>query len=287
MKYLKTLMGSAVAVLALAAGVGAQAGEIDLTTAGSSGSFGDGFYQQVPAQPTGTGILDSFVRIRKANQTVVEGYNTTQSNVFQNDGTNNYNHEITVGQAGFIDTTPGVDGGEVMRFLLDINQTGADPILFLDEVQIFISTTANQTTTSFLGSGLLNLADSALVYRMDDGADNDVMLDYSLNGGSGSGDMTLDIPLSAFLSAFGNLGLVGDDAQNGAFIYLYSKFSNNNDGYEEWAHFLGNPIGQPPCVPTPEIPCTPNFIPEPNTLLLFGLGLLGSAIAVRRGRRWS
>ena len=97
-------------------------------------------------------MLHSSVRIRD-NQGIVQGYNTTVSGTYQNDGTNTFNHEITVGQVGLIDTTPGQAGGEVMRFLLDINQTGANPKISLDELQIFISTNPNQSIERPLGQG--------------------------------------------------------------------------------------------------------------------------------------
>ncbi len=289
MKFLKTLMGSAVAVLALTAGVGAQAGEINLTGGiGVSGVINGATYTTVDAQPTGTGYIDSFVRVRDANSSTVQGYNTTVAKTYQNDGAENFNHQITVGEIGFLDLNgPDTDGGVVMRFLLDINQTGANPLLLLSEVQIFLSLTPNQSNEDALANGeLAHLTDSALVYQMDAfDLSNGALLNYDLNGGSGSGDMILDIPIEMFGSAFLALGLNTEDLQNGAFLYLYSRFERNNDGYEEWTHFQGEGIGEPPCDPNVE-DCGPNFIPEPNSMLLFGLGLLGSAIAVRRGRRW-
>lgn len=290
MKYLKTLMGSAVAVLALAAGGGVHAGEIDLTSAiGDSDMINGATYTTVDAQPTGTGYIDSFVRVRDASSSTVQGYNTTVEKTYQNDGAENFNHEITVGEIGFLDLNgPDTDGGVVMRFLLDINQTGANPLLLLSEVQIFLSLTPNQNNEDVLADGeLAHLLDSALVYQMDAGdTSNGALLNYNLNGGSGSGDMILDIPIEMFAGAFAALGLDTEDLQNGAYLYLYSRFERNNDGYEEWTHFQGEPIGETPCDPAVE-DCGPNFIPEPSSMLLFGLGLLGSAIAVKRGRRWN
>ncbi len=58
--------------------------------------------------------------------------------------------------------------------------------------------------------------------------DNEVLLNYVLNSGSGSGDMFLYVLKSAF----------GSEAE---FVYLYSMFGNKggayaeNDGFEEWA----------------------------------------------------
>lgn len=286
MKVIKTLMTPAFAALALSVGVGAQAATIDLTTANASGMINGATYTQVPPQSTGSGVIDPFVRIRD-NQATVQGYNTRVNNTYQNDGTDTYNHEVTVGSVGFIDINGDAAGGEVMRFLLDINQTKANPLLLLSEVQIFLSTSPNQSIEPVLAQGaLLPLASSALVYQMDAGDNNGAQLNYALNSGSGSGDMTLDIPLSMFAGAFASLGLNSPEAQNGAYLYLYSKFEGNNDGFEEWSHFSGNPIGEQPCNPQVE-DCGPREIPEPNSMILFSLGLIGSVIAIKRGRqRW-
>jgi len=286
MKVIKTLIAPAIAALALAAGFEAQATTIDLTTAGASGSINGATYTQVPAQPTGSGYIDSFVRIRD-NQSTVQGYNTTVSGTYQNDGTDTFNHEVTVGSIGFLDLNgAGTPGGEVMRFLLDINQTKANPLLLLSEVQIFLSTSPNQSIEPVLAQGqLLPLASSWIVYQMDAGGDNGAQLNYALNSGSGSGDMTLDIPIAMFDAAFAGLGLTTLDQKNGAFLYLYSKFEGNNDGFEEWTHYQGNPLGETPCDPQIQ-DCGPREIPEPNTMMLFSLGLLGTAIIVKR-RRWS
>jgi PEP-CTERM motif len=245
---------------------GAQATTVDLTTAGASGSIGAGLYTQTSQQATGSGVIEPFVRVGAANQNVVQAYNTTVPNTFDQAGGAAFNHEITVGQVGFYP----IGGSNVMRFLLDINQTSASPLLNLDEVQIFLSTTPNQSTTAFSGA-LLALADSALVYQMDAGGNSTVTLDYSLNAGSGSGDMTLDVLASAFDPAFAALGLTSDAQKNGAYVYLYSKFGSapnvNNDGYEEWAY-------DPPGAAS---------VAEPSTLALIALGLLGFAWV--RGRR--
>jgi hypothetical protein len=288
MKLFKKTVGATAGALALLFGWNAQAGIIDLTTTGSTGTINGATYTQVDAQPTGSGTLSSFVRIRD-NQPIVQGYNTTVSGTYQNDGTNTFNHEITVGQVGLIDTNGALPGGEVMRFLLDINQTSANPLLSLDEVQIFLSSTPNQSIEPALANGqLLPLANSTLVYQMDAGGDNTVELNYALNGGSGSGDMTLDITLDMLNAAFAAAGLITDAQKNGAYIYLYSRFGDpngNNDGYEEWTNFQGNPIGETPCDPATQ-DCGPREIPEPNSLALISLGMLGAACLSKRSRRW-
>jgi len=284
MRAIKVLTRLGCIAALFASPLAVQAADLDLTTDGATGVINGATYTQVPPQSTGTGVIDPFVRVQ-TNNTVVQGYNTTVNNTFDNTSENNYNHQVTVGEIGFIDLG---GGNVVMRFLLDINQTGADPTLFLNDVQIFLSDTPNTDVESFTG-GLLDIPNSTLVYHMDAGADSSVLLDFSLNHGSGSGDMTLDIPLATFQL----LGLSAD-ALNDSFLYLYSNFGlpdntepgYNNDGFEEWAFFQGNPAGEPPCIPTPENNfCGPQEIPEPGVLALAALGLFSGALASRRRRK--
>jgi hypothetical protein len=109
----------------------------------------------------------------------------------------------------------------------------------MDALEIAVHDFGNLTDYSVLFS--------SMVYDLDSGGDNWVLLDYSLNGGSGQGDMLAYFPESLFEG-------LGD------YIYLYSRFGENSpadDGFEEWAHGVGEPV-----------------IPEPSTILILGLGWL-------------
>src|SRR5205085_10008458 len=52
----------------------AHAGVLDLTTPNASGTINGGYFQQTDYQPTGTGKIDSFVRIQAKG--IEQGYNT-------------------------------------------------------------------------------------------------------------------------------------------------------------------------------------------------------------------
>lgn len=254
----------ALGALLLAFPAPATATSLDLTGATESGFINFAFFTRTDTQPTGTGVIDSFVRLND-NSGTVEGYNTTVNGVLNNLSDDTHNRALLL-----IDIPLVTLNGIVYReFLLDINENGKDPFVTLDEIQIFQSGTPNQDVTSFVPflpdpdtdppdvpGARLALADSDLVYRLD--PDSVILLDYRLNHGSGSGDMLAYIPEEFF-------------EFDGDYVYLYSHFGydfiggndyNEDAGFEEWA--------------VRTIP-----IPEPSTLALLSLGL---GLLVRRKR---
>ena len=103
-----------------------------------------------------------------------------------------------------------VDGVDYYQFLLDINENSGNgnEFLSLDDIVILISDTANQ--------GVDAIPAGTTVWDMDD--ENDVVLmDYSLEPGSGDGDMTLLIPVADFTAA-------GADAEDFVYLLLEVRF---------------------------------------------------------------
>lgn len=200
-----------------------SAATLDLTTRGSAGMINGAIFSQFDARPTGTGVIDSFVRLQTANAkgTVQQGHNTDRRPLqFDENKSPQFTRSLTLGEVPLVNF-----GGVLYReFLLDINQKSSQPYLSLDELRLYVGDAGNP---GYYDAATGKLGVLSPVYDMDAGVDNWVKLDYRLNAGSGAGDMLLYVPDSLF-------GASGSAAN----IYLYSKFGVNyagNAGFEEWA----------------------------------------------------
>ena len=247
MKRIRSVVGFA--ALVGSAGL-SQATVLDLTTAGSQGTINGARFFELSVAPTGTGVIQSFVRVQR-NDTE-QGYNTSGRPVAFDENTSpNFTRNLTYGDIPIVT----IDGIAYKEFLLDINQSNSNPLLSLDKIQIFSSAVGSQTTTNVSSLG-------SLVYDLDAGTDSWIRMNYSLNAGSGQGDMKMYVPVSAFGAITGN-----------TFIYLYSAFGlqggnlATNDGFEEWA-----------------VQSVTSIVPLPTSALAGGALLAGLAV-IRRLRR--
>jgi len=243
---------------------GAAAATLDCTvgclnqTVGTSGAL----FTTVDQQSTGTGVIQSFVRIQ-GNTEIVDGHNTSGRPLANDENSSpTFTHDLRLSEVPVVT----IGGTAYYEFLLDINQTNEDPGLTLDSLQICLDSSGGLVQANTCPSGPPN-------YTLDSGGDNAVALNYSLNSGSGSGDLKVYIPVTA----------LGVDLTQ--YVYLYSLFGSNstnftkatfpggfgnNDGFEEWA--------------VREVTTTPPTIPEPATILLFGTGLTALARVARKRR---
>lgn len=248
------------AVLVLAMGVMAKADTTcDLTAAidlSCAAPINGAIFTTNDLQATGTGLIDPFLRIQAngSEQGYNEDYNPGPAGTPNFDEkTGIWTHSVPMSELGTIN----IGGTDYYQFLLDINQTNANPYLTMNSLELFQSSTANPNCGTSVGSCL-----GALAYNLDAGGNNSVMLNYDLNPGSGAGDLWAYIPTTDFSGTSG-------------YLIMYSAFGAppcpvgetclSNDGFEEWA-----------VVPN----TTP--IPEPGSLALFGTGILSMAGYLRR-----
>lgn len=236
----------------------------DLTTAGATGTAGTGvLVEQVSPQPTGTGNIDPFLRIQRANSPCVAGFNTGgDAGGTLDDLAGTWTHALATSSL----TTTNINGTNYVQFLLDINQTGSDPLLSLESFRLFSFGDGGLEGVDGLNALLGGAAGVTSLFNMDAGGDRRLLLNYGLNTGSGSGDVLFSIDANYFLNA-------------GNFIYLFSRFGalgtvfENNDGFEEWALVTND---------CPLEGCT--SVPEPGSMGLLGAGLLGLGVFARRKR---
>jgi len=232
-------------IIAVVAVSPAHAAMLDLNTPGAWGTFDGAIFRQYSEGAGGSGNIDAFVRIQ--GKGLQQGYNTDYRPVQFDENTSAiFTHSLLLSEV----PTVSDNGTNYREFLLDINQDGQN-LLSLDNLEIYLEADPS--------IGLYPDNFTTLVYDLDADEDNWIMLDYSLNAGSGAGDMLAYIPDSFFMDEF---GIYLND-----YVYLYSRFGENSiadDGFEEWAHGVGEPV-----------------IPEPGTILLLGLG----SLALLRKRR--
>ena len=187
---------------------------VDLTGSNESGSINGAQFVFTTPQPTGTGVIQPFLRIE--NTPTEQGYNTSGGTPFD-DKAGPWTHDLTLGELQNTQVT--LDGASYFKLLLDVNEPGGKKSLIsLDQLQFYTSSIGSQTTTDVGSLGTLR-------YSFNSG--DSVILDASRNHGSGSGDMYAYIPTSDF-----------SGAKTSDFVYLYAHFGNTDasqSGFEEWA----------------------------------------------------
>ena len=223
-RTMKTKRISSLSALLIAAGsvliaTGARAAVVDLGTNGS-GEVDGALFSVVSPQPTGTGVFDPFLTVQDTPWE--QGYNSNTGD-FNTKRDPQWNHEI---QFKDLQVTT-VNGIAYFGFLVDVNEpNGSKDGISLNGLRIYTSSTI-QHSTSTDANGFFNGSLGTL--RYDLGANQ--VLYKDTQHGSGSGDITMLIPVSNFAGA-----------QPNDYVYMYQRWGNTDfseGGFEETAILQG------------------------------------------------
>ena len=180
------------------------------------------FGTYVTVDPTGSGVFDAFLRISGGQENkpppkcCVKGYNTDGELEFDEvtSSTFTYAFHLAWVPIVYLDNYQGHTGW-YREFQLDINEDegGDSEYLSLDELEIYLTYDQYLTGYPFDDSDPTGdpTGKATKVWELDDGADNYLILNYSMNAGGGKRDIIMWIPNEDFENNpyYDNCGYIG------------------------------------------------------------------------------
>ncbi|WFL76423.1 hypothetical protein P7228_10475, partial [Altererythrobacter arenosus] len=223
----------------------------DLTETGNDATIDSAIFRTLSAEgSSGTGLIQAFVRVQATG--TEQGYNTDGRGVpYDENSSPQFTTSLLLSDVPIVE----IDGTSYYEFRLDINEANSTPLLSLNELKLY--TTTNPNLTAELGSAAFDAATTP-IWDLDDqnldgtdDTDNTLLLDYSLQAGSGKSDMFFYIPVDDFggadpettnvllYSEFGTTGTLddtdgGDFAGGGSGVGLWGDYTSES-GFEEWS----------------------------------------------------
>ena len=270
----KVLHLCGVAAIAMSASAAYALPPIDLTAAGTSTTGTDDvvWTNTLLFQATGTGSFDPFLRVHDQNTYddtplgVEEGMNTDGARVYEQVGGGDpHTHALQFGDL----KVENIGGKDYYVFTIDFAEPTGQDFEFLTIEELRMHTVAESAGGSLTTEAELAAADGYdEKYDLDGSGNQTVYLNYTVaNKGQGQSDIDFYIPTSYFAGA-----------QASDYFYTYIKFGRA-DTFEgvSWA---ADGSFEELRVLTATRPGG-GEAPEPGTIALFGMGVLG-LVAYRR-----
>jgi hypothetical protein len=213
--------------------------EIDVTGADAQFDYNGTIFVQGPLPTSsGTGLIDPFLTVDGAgNQQITTGYNTDGEAEFDTLTGGDRTHSLSLAAIPELE----IDGTLYKEFVLDINKApGGSPYLAMNALELYLTDNPSITDYPFAGTAtnIFDLGDAV------------VLMDYSLESGSGASDLTWLVPVTLFypLSAEEDCSYGSPDCDT--YVVMYNQYGDyteagadpdkwtNNDGFEEWGTVL-------------------------------------------------